>query len=116
MGTEHHAARRLFGREARAEREAAADPLRARHDVGCQAILLMGIEGAGARDAALDFVEDQHQVALVADIAQRLQEGLRRRTDTALALHRLDQETRSEARRVGKECVSQCRSRWLAYN
>src|SRR3546814_3158267 len=51
MGTEHHAARRLFGREARAEREAAADPLRARHDVGCQAILLMGIEGAGARDA-----------------------------------------------------------------
>src|SRR3546814_5913334 len=73
MGTEHHAARRLFGREARAEREAAADPLRARHDVGCQAILLMGIEGAGARDAALDFVEDQHQVALVADIAQRLQ-------------------------------------------
>src|SRR3546814_15071348 len=57
MGTEHHAARRLFGREARAEREAAADPLRARHDVG-----------------------------------------------------------RSEERRVGKECVSTCRSRWSPYH
>src|SRR3546814_15871590 len=47
----------------------------------------------GTQDSALDLVEDQQQVALVAAIAQRLQEGLRRRTDTALALHRLDQET-----------------------
>src|SRR3546814_20470755 len=52
----------------------------------------MGIEGAGARHAALDFVKDQHQVALVADIAQRLQKGLRRGADATLALHRLDQE------------------------
>src|SRR3546814_13839025 len=47
----------------------------------------------GTQDSALDLVEDQQQVALVAAIAQRQQEGRRLRTDTALALHRLDQET-----------------------
>src|SRR3546814_16914886 len=29
---------------------------------------------------------------------------------------RLRQKTRSEERRVGKECVSTCRSRWSPYN
>src|SRR3546814_18543735 len=28
----------------------------------------------------------------------------------------LEQNSRSEARRVGKECVSTCRSRWSPYN
>src|SRR3546814_15207310 len=34
------------------------------------------------------------------------------------AIHRavLQNELRSEERRVGKECVSTCRSRWWAYN
>src|SRR3546814_9167240 len=50
---------------------------------------------AGARDAALDLVEYEHQVALVANVAQRLEEGLRRGADTALALNRLDEETRT---------------------
>src|SRR3546814_2413652 len=38
-----------------------------------------------------------------------LQIEQRRRIDTAIVL-------RSEARRVGKECVSTCRSRWSPYH
>src|SRR3546814_10331695 len=44
VGAEHHAARRLFGREARAQRKAAADAFRARHDVGAKTILFMRSE------------------------------------------------------------------------
>src|SRR3546814_6800516 len=94
MGADHHAARRLFGREARAHREAAADTLGARHDVGGHAEMFIGVKMAGARDAALDLVEYEHQVALVANVAQRLEEGLRRGADTALPLNRLAEETR----------------------
>src|SRR3546814_9646549 len=32
------------------------------------------------------------------------------------ALHRLGAPQRSDERRVGKECVSTCRSRWSPYN
>src|SRR3546814_16263057 len=114
MRADDHPARRLFGRETRAHRETAADALGARHDVGYDAEMLIGIKMAGARDAALDLVEYQHQFALVANVAQRLQEGLRRRANAALALNRRDEEAgriRSEARRVGKECVRSCKSR-----
>src|SRR3546814_16896842 len=34
----------------------------------------------------------------------------------ATAMHRVTPELRSEERRVGKECVSTCRSRWSPYN
>src|SRR3546814_10290403 len=54
--------------------------------------MLIGIKMAGARDAALDLVGYQHQGARVANVAQRLQEGLRRRANAALALNRLDEE------------------------
>ena len=37
---------------------------------GVDAILLIGVERAGARDAALHLVEHQHQVMLVAGGAQ----------------------------------------------
>src|SRR3546814_15308870 len=57
--------------------------------------MFIGVKMAGARDAALDLVEYEHQVALVANVAQRLEEGLRRGADTALALNRLDEETRT---------------------
>src|SRR3546814_7454758 len=81
MGADHHAARRLFGREARAHREAAADTLGARHDVGGHAEMFIGVKMAGARDAALDLVEYEHQVTIVATVAKRLEEGLRRGAD-----------------------------------
>src|SRR3546814_13281708 len=41
--------------------------------------------------------------------------GLADRDDVNLALAGLIDLGRSEARRVGKECVSSCRSRWSAY-
>src|SRR3546814_20989961 len=34
----------------------------------------------------------------------------------ALKLIKIDYEVRSEERRVGKECVSTCRSRWSPYH
>ena len=62
----------LLGGEAGAQREAAADALGRGHDVGLDAIMLIGVERAGPRDAALHLVEDQHQVVLVAGLAQAL--------------------------------------------
>src|SRR3546814_6301954 len=61
MGAEHHALGRFLGREAGTQREARADALGHRHDVGRQAILLMGEEGAGTGIAALHLVQDQQQ-------------------------------------------------------
>ena len=42
-----------------AEREAAADALGGRHDVGLHALLLDGQEGARAADTRLDLVDDE---------------------------------------------------------
>ena len=92
VGADHHAGRRFLGRQAGAHREAAADALGAGQDVGRDAILLIGVERAGAGDAALHLVEHQHQVALVAGLAKALDERLAGRADAALALHRLEQE------------------------
>ena len=46
----------------------------------------------------MDFIEDQQHAVLVADLTQPAQEFVGRRTDAALALHRLDQD---RGRRVG---------------
>ena len=72
MGADHHARRRLLGGEAGAEREAAADALGHRHDVGLDAVMLVGEHLAGAAVAALDLVEDEHQIVLVGERAQAL--------------------------------------------
>src|SRR3546814_10302156 len=87
--------------------------------------MLVGVELAGAGDAALDLVEHQHQVVLVAEFATTLDEGLAGRADAALALHRLDKEARGmlvhgglrglqivelddlEARQQGREAVAE---------
>ena len=53
---------------------------------------------AGARDAALHFVGDQHDAVLVAYPAQRAQELGRRHVEAALALHRLDHDGRDRLR------------------
>src|SRR3546814_9655692 len=62
VGADDHAPRRLFGGETGAHGETAADALGARHDVGGDAEMLIGIQMAGASDTALDLVEYQHQV------------------------------------------------------
>ncbi len=92
---EGHAARRLFRREACAQREAAADALGAGENIRRHAVMFMRIHLAGARHAALHLVQHQHQVMLVRNGAQARQEFLRRGADAALALDRFDQKTGS---------------------
>ena len=60
--------------EAGAEREAAADALGHRHDVGLDAGPLMREELAGPAIAALHLVEDQQHAVLVAERAQAAHE------------------------------------------
>src|SRR3546814_13059356 len=62
LGTEHHAARRLFGLATRAAQAASTPTLRVRHYAGCQAIFLLGPEVAASCYTALVFVADQQQV------------------------------------------------------
>src|SRR3546814_19884361 len=84
------------------------------------------------------YVEARHRLGLVDDaMAQRLvaarhrlSERLERESPNAVAFYRADAynaaaslqdkilfgRLRSEERRVGKECVSKCRSRWSTYN
>ena len=80
------------GREAGAERKAAAEPLGQRHDVGRDAGPLVGEQLAGAAHAGLHLVEDQQQAVLVAELAQRAEERRRDDAHAALALDRLDQD------------------------
>src|SRR3546814_13407397 len=71
-------------------------------------------------DAERDRALARHGLSLRRAEAERLQaqlsaididHGLLRLADSIEAL-----ETRSEERRVGKECVSTCRSRWSPYH
>ena len=63
-----HALGRFARGEQRAKRKAAADALGRGHDVGRDAIMLIGEELAGAAHAALHFVEKQQQAVLVAEL------------------------------------------------
>src|SRR5690606_16230804 len=62
-----HAARGLFGREAGADGETAAQRLRDRHDVGRDARVFMREELAGPADARLHLVEHEQNALLVAE-------------------------------------------------
>ena len=85
-------ARDLLVGEHRADGHAAAQALRERHDVGHDALVLEGVEGARASDAGLHLVEDQHRAGLGAEPAQLLQPAGRRDDDAALRLHGLDDD------------------------
>ena len=76
MGARHHAARRFLGRQAGAEREAAADALGRCHDIGFHAVQFVSVEGSGASHAALHLVENQQDAMFVGKIAQSLHEFL----------------------------------------
>ena len=67
VAAHHHALRGLARGEAGAHREAAADALGDRHDVGRRSPARSPREeGAGAADARLHLVEDEQQAVLVA--------------------------------------------------
>ena len=61
-----------LGGQAGADREAGAEPLGQRHDVGRHAELLIAEQLAEPADAGLHLVEREQQAALVAELAQRL--------------------------------------------
>ena len=92
MRTGRHAGGGFGGGKHRADRKTAAERLCQRHHVRGDADALVGEEIAGAAHAGLHLVERQQQAVLVAELAQRLEERLRRRAHAALALHRLDQD------------------------
>src|SRR3546814_20447135 len=75
----------------------------------------LGIEEIVGRVAFL-YVVDQQLGAVMLDIGlvQRivLYPAAKGGVETLLLDQRVDLEFRSEERRVGKECVSTCRSRW----
>src|SRR3546814_11305280 len=67
-------------------------------------------DGGGADDLFSNLVGDQPTVQLHGDAEEFLVARLRK----DLAVIGIDM--RSEERRVGKECVSTCRSRWSPYH
>ena len=92
MRAEAHAPRGLFGRQAGPEREPATDTLGGRHDIRLYPVVLVSVQLAGARHAALNLVEDQHQIILIGERAQAAHEFIAGRADTAFALDRFDEE------------------------
>ena len=92
-------------------RDAAAEALGERHDVGRDAEVLIGEPLAGPAAAGLHFVEDQQQVVLVGQLAQLGEEAVGRDADAAFALNRLDQDRRRfvvDQRGHGAEVAIRC--------
>src|SRR3546814_14784585 len=70
---------------------------------------------AGIRSLLLEFLpaDQPRQQAVIGQIERiELIETLERVEVSAAALDQIEHRFRSEERRVGKECVSTCRSRW----
>src|SRR3546814_3634747 len=78
-------------------------------DVCSSDLLVLEAEHLGAVFAHLAV----HVVAAVEDLAQAILEDLQHQR-VVVEIAGLDE--RSEERRVGKECVSTCRSRWSTYH
>ena len=90
-----------------AEREAAADALRRRHDVGRDAGPFMREQLAGAAHAGLHLVHAEDDAVLVAYRAQIAQELHVGGTHAALALDRLDDDAggaRDRSRCAPRSC------------
>ena len=83
----------LFGDHG-ADRKSGGNSLGHGHDVRHDVEMLETPHRAGATDAGLDLVQDQHDAVFVADAAHFLQPALRRHEIPALARNRLDQDCR----------------------
>ena len=90
-----------------AHREAAADALADRHDVGLEAEMLGGPHFAGAAETDQDLVGDQERAGLRRDLAHRVDEVVRGNDVARRALHRLDDDRRDLALRVVLDDVAQ---------
>src|SRR3546814_18205644 len=67
------------------------------------------LDKAGRRQELESLLQEFHISHIRDNLGMSLSGGERRRVEIARAL-------RSEERRVGKECVSTCRSRWSPYH
>ena len=74
------------------QRKAAGQRFGDRHQIGLDAEMLHGKPFAGAPEARLDFIGDQHDAMLVAKLAQPHHQFLGRHIKSAFALHRLDDD------------------------
>ena len=88
------------------ERQAAGDRLRDDHQVRLDAVVLDREHPAGAAEAGLNLVDDQHDAVLVADAANARHELRRADDEAAFALHRLDDDRRHLlGGHLGHECA-----------
>src|SRR3546814_10996673 len=71
------------------------------------------VGGKAARHLLARRIADHHGVAA---LEAPLDGGAPRRQQRLALLQRLDGAGRTQERRVGKECVSTCRSRWSPYH
>src|SRR3546814_20963637 len=92
--------------------------LRIMADAGCQCVYVVDSAGALVLEQVSDRVE-----ALVQELGNDAQVGFHGHENLGLgvansiaAVRAGAKQISSEERRVGKECVSTCRSRWSPYN
>src|SRR5271155_4370723 len=90
-----------------AHREAAADPLADRHDVGLEAEMLRGPHFAGAAKTDQDLVGDEERAGLCRDFAHCADEVVRGNDVARRALHRLDDDRGDLALRVVLDDIAQ---------
>src|SRR4051794_15537631 len=81
----------------RGDGEPAADPLADGHQVRNDARMLAGPHPAGSAESRLDLVEYEDDAVAVAQLAQPLEEAVRRDDDAAVALDGLDDDRRDGA-------------------
>ena len=94
MGAGDHARRGALGGEAGADREAAAERLGDRHDIGRDVLPFVSEELAGPPHPALHLVVNEEQAELVGNLAQPFKVSGRRGTHAAFTLDRLDKDRR----------------------
>ena len=63
---------------------------------------------------ALELLREQHKE--VEDLIGKIEKAKDAGKKSALFIELADKLARSEERRVGKECLSVCRSRWSPYH
>ena len=80
------------------QRQPAGDALGGGHQVGDHALVVGGEPVAGAAEAGLDLVGDEHHVVARAPLRQGRQEAARGHDEPALALDRLDHDAGQVAR------------------
>src|SRR3546814_10776574 len=81
--------------------------------------LVTGVQTCALPIFVLESFENEETAALMNDLFVNVKVDREERPDIdsiyMQALHLLGQQGGSEERRVGKECVSTCRSRWSTY-